>query len=186
MVLSRSAVFHNLQPHLRAAAEPAIRIEGFEKDRSSCPSCGQAHPRKSKFCTNCGKPNGSEATSNHLPCTPAFAEVKLPGNQLITQELQAEMGKLLIAIARERFFLYFHWLVFLSVHILGFLLAFKVYQEVQADEASKILFSLTPLLFLNLSAFFSLAPIKSTRMEIVRLKERLTYLHYQFEYRHLG
>jgi len=58
-----------------------------------------------------------------------------------------------------------------------------MYQEFAGDEASKILVSLPPLFFLNLSAFFCLPLIKTTRFQITRLKEQLTYIHYRIEYR---
>jgi hypothetical protein len=165
----------------------------------SCSTCGQPQSRALKFCTNCGSAIQS-APANYqnnyqtgyisqkvvVHQAPVFAKVH--GNQPheIPKQLQEELGKLLITIARERLFLYFHWLVFLAVHLLGFYLAYLLYVGYNADELTRIVLSGTAIMFINLSAFFCLPPIKSTRREIARLKEQLTYLHYQIEYRHLG
>lgn len=46
--------------------------------------------------------------------------------------------------------------------------------------------ALFPLLFVNGVALGSLVPIKGTKKEIARLKERMTYLHYQIEYVNLA
>jgi hypothetical protein len=43
----------------------------------------------------------------------------------------------------------------------------------------------TPLFFINSIALACLSPIKGTKREIARLKEKLTYVKFQVEYQNL-
>lgn len=181
MVIAKGTIAHQLQDNLKAAVVPA---QALASERTLCQSCGQSHPKTSKFCNHCGQAKAApqEATPVTTPPAPAFAHAHSQKPQGVPTELQEELGGVLIAVARERLFLYFHWLVFLGVHTLGFVLAYMMYQDFAGDEASKILFSLPPLFFFNVTAFFCLPLIKSTRFQIARHKEKLTYLHYKIEY----
>lgn len=180
MVIAKVTIAHQLQDNLKAAVMP---VQTLANERTLCQSCGQFHPKTSKFCNHCGQ---AKAATPQAPAVatraPAFAHAHSQG---IPAELQEELGGVLIAVARERLFLYFHWLVFLGVHALGFVLAYMMYQDFAGDETSKILFALPPLFFFNVTAFFCLPIIKSTRFQISRLKEKLTYLHYRIEYHEL-
>lgn len=183
MVIAKETIAHQLQDNLKAAVVPA---QAFTSDRTICQSCGQSHPKTSKFCNHCGQAKAAPQEPTLVTTrTPAFAHAHSQKSQGVPAELQEELGGVLIAVARERLFLYFHWLVFLGVHALGFVLAYMMYQDFAGDEASKILFALPPLFFFNVTAFFCLPIIKSTRFQISRLKEKLTYLHYRIEYHEL-
>ncbi|PWT94790.1 MAG: hypothetical protein C5B53_12390 [Candidatus Melainabacteria bacterium] len=180
MAIAQGNVTHQLEGHLRAVVQPVQQPTG---ERTTCSSCGKSHPKSSKFCTGCGQPKSNVVQPIGTQAAPVFAHAHVPQAAGIPKELQVELGKLLVAVARERLFLYFHWSVFLGLHVVGFLLAYRMYEEFAGDEASKILVSLPPLFFLNLSAFFCLPLIKTTRFQITRLKEQLTYIHYRIEYR---
>ena len=177
MVIAQQAtVGSKLDVNLKAATQPAQQLTG----RVTCSSCGGSHPGKSKFCTNCGQPKSNVVQPVGTQPAPIFAH--LHSNlqaRAIPNELQTELGRLLVAIARERLFLYFHWLAFLAFHVSGFMLAYNMYQDFAGDEATKVLVCMPPLFFLNLTAFFMLPIIKTTRFQITRLKEELTYIHYR-------
>jgi hypothetical protein len=180
MAIAQGNVTHQLEGQIRAVVQPVQQPLG---DRTSCSNCGKSHPTTSKFCTGCGQPKSNVVQPVAMQAAPVFAHAHTRQAASIPKELQQELGKLLVSVARERLFLYFHWLVFMGLHVMGFVLAYRMYQEFAGDEASKILVSLPPLFFLNLSAFFCLPLIKTTRFQITRLKEQLTYIHYRIEYR---
>lgn len=112
---------------------------------------------------------------------PKFAKVQSE----VSDELKSELAKLIILLARERIFLYIHCGVFLVVNLFGFYIAMKAYNGYIGDEVTKLLMSLTPLLFINAIALVCLVPIKGTKREIARLKEKLTYVKFQIEYRNV-
>ena len=112
---------------------------------------------------------------------PAFATVS-PMIQRVTPEMREELGKLMVLLARERIFLVLHCLNFLFINGVGFWLATKAYSEYNADEVTKTVIALTPLMFINSFALVCLSPIKGTKLEISRLKERIKYLKIQIEY----
>jgi hypothetical protein len=169
-----------VNPPAFGASQPAALVA--TDAYNSCSGCGYSHRTITKFCTKCGKSLESVNHQSEFHPAPVFAQVQA---HEIPKQLQDEMGRVLIAIARERCFLYFHWTVFLVVHGLGFWLAFEFYSKFIADEFTKTLIALVPICFFNFGAFFCLQPIKSTRYLISRLKEELVYLHYQIEYRDL-
>ncbi len=112
---------------------------------------------------------------------PSFAKPKTD----VPQELKEELAKLIVLLARERIFLYMHCGIFLSANLFGFYIAMRAYNGYIGDEMTKLLMSLTPLLFINAIALACLAPIKGTKREIARLKEKLTYVKFQIEYRNV-
>lgn len=91
----------------------------------------------------------------------------------------------MILLARERLFLYMHWLIFLAVNLFGLWMALKCYNEYLGDEMTKIMMGSTPLLYINSCALMCIVPILGTRKEIARLKEKLNYVNFQIEYNHL-
>jgi hypothetical protein len=112
---------------------------------------------------------------------PTFAKPKTE----VSQELKEELAKLIVLLARERIFLYMHCGIFLTANLFGFYIAMRAYNGYIGDEMTKLLMSLTPLLFINAIALACLAPIKGTKREIARLKEKLTYVKFQIEYRNV-
>jgi hypothetical protein len=112
---------------------------------------------------------------------PSFAKPKTE----VSQELKEELAKLIVLLARERIFLYMHCGIFLTANLFGFYVAMRCYNGYIGDEMTKLIMSLTPLLFINAVALACLAPIKGTKREIARLKEKLTYVKFQIEYRNV-
>jgi hypothetical protein len=113
--------------------------------------------------------------------TPTFAKPKTD----VPQELKDELAKLIVLLARERIFLYMHCGIFLTANLFGFYVAMRCYNGFIGDEMSKLIMAMTPLLFINAIALACLAPIKGTKREIARLKEQLTYVKFQIEYRNV-
>ncbi len=115
---------------------------------------------------------------------PSFAGVS-PTLRSVNPALQEELSKTIVLLARERLFLYFHCLIFLGLNLLGFWLSLKAHAEYNADELTKTVIALTPLMFVNSVAMFCLAPIKGTKQEIHSLRERVTYLRHAIEYQNI-
>ena len=109
---------------------------------------------------------------------PQFVAARLD----VPKELQDELGKLIVLLARERVFLYLHCSVFLSLNLFGFWSALKAYHDFVCDDLTKFIMALTPLMFINSLALFFLSPIKGTKREIARLKERVSYVRFQMDY----
>jgi hypothetical protein len=150
----------------------------------SCLHCYHPFVQTAKFCGNCGTTTGQTQPHPEVPvheahAAPAFAHVK---EHQIPKELQQELGMLMLILARERLFLYMHCIVFLAINIFGFWFSLKAYNGYNCDEITKGVIALTPLLFINSIALACIVPIKGTRREIARLKERITYTRYRIEY----
>lgn len=124
---------------------------------------------------------GSQGAAVARKATPSFARAQRL-NRVIPQEMRDEMSTLLATLVRERFFLIFHYLIFLVTNLFGLWMAIKCYVEFNGDELSKLLIATTPLMFINLVALCSLVPIKGTKREIARVKERMTYLKLAMEF----
>jgi hypothetical protein len=183
VIAQQASLVPNLNGGLRAATQPSHQLIS---GKVTCTSCGGSHAAGAKFCTGCGEPKSNVVQPVRTQVAPVFSHLHSTQQARgVPKELQEELGKLMVAIARERLFLYFHWLCFLAFHFSGFMLAYNMYQDFAGDEASKIIVCLPSLFFLNLTAFFILPLIKSTRFMIARLKEQLTYIHYRIEYRDL-
>lgn len=175
-----------ISQYLPSSFEPDRQTIGtLELNSIICSNCEHRQPGALKFCTNCGVPPNNPARTIPVQSAPDFAAVHIPKHAVIPKELQEQLGKLLISLAQQRIFLYFHWLVFFSVHIFGFVFGYHCYQLYSGEEGTKICVALEPMFFINLAAFLSLAPIKSTKMQIVLLKEKVAYLHHKIEYRNL-
>ncbi len=179
-----------------------------------CFNCGNENEAGAKFCGSCGcvaafggnqqglsrvatptptliqTPQAADPLPQRPPAiqnrqVPVFAHIQSKAAPLVNKELQEEIGKIIVLLARERLFLYMHWGNFLFLNSLGFWLSIKCYYEFIGDEVSKLMIASTPFLFINLVALVCLAPIKGTRKEIARLKERLSYVRFKIEFGHL-
>ncbi len=67
------------------------------------------------------------------------------------------------------------------MNTLGLFLAFTAYNQYIGDELTKTVMGFTPIFFINTIALACLAPIKGTKREIERLREKLKYLKFQVE-----
>lgn len=96
--------------------------------------------------------------------------------------MRAEMASLMAAELRERIFLFMHYCIFLVTNMIGLFISVKCYVEFAGDELAKMMIATTPLMFINLIALCGLVPIKGTKKEIARIKERMTYLKLAMEF----
>ncbi|MBX9689944.1 MAG: zinc ribbon domain-containing protein [Candidatus Obscuribacterales bacterium] len=170
-----------------------------------CSNCNEHIEAEAKFCGGCGfivAPNSfnihkfPEQASRLQNYEEALAEVpqSMPGfarpNIVAAEspkanEYNAEASKLMVLLARERIFLYSHLLTFLAINLFGCWVAWKCYYDFIGDEMSKMMIASTPFLFINSLALLMIVPIKGTRGEIARLKERLSYVRFNIEFGHL-
>ncbi len=159
-----------------------------------CSACSHDCEQGAKYCSNCGSLIDSRLISSYvqeqvteqLPLSvPNFAPVSQRHGKAPSEELRAEAGKLMVLLARERIFLYMHWLIFLGINLIGFWIAHKCYTEYLGDDLTRIMMSSTPILYINSTALICIVPIRGTRKEIARLKEKLNYVKFQIEYEHL-
>ena len=93
------------------------------------------------------------------------------------------MGQLIVLLARERLFLYMHCFIFLSMNLTGFYFALTAYHGFIGDELTRFVVALIPMTVINLLALACLIPIKGTKREIARLKERISHVRFQIDYR---
>ncbi len=114
---------------------------------------------------------------------PTFARPK--NRNAVDPAVTKELGSLLVLLARERIFLIMHWVIFVVLSLIGFGLAMKCYTEFHGDHMSKLMMSITPMLFINLSALVCLTPIKGTKREIERIEEKIAYLKFSVRFKHL-
>jgi hypothetical protein len=170
----------------------------------ACKKCSWHIESAAKFCGNCGTPcdlllefnrtlsraiiessnqenHAAEARLAQKLSAPSFARQSFKRRE-IPADMKEEMTSILTLLLRERLFLIMHCVIFLVTNLIGLAIAFKCYLEFNGDELSKLMIASTPLLFINLVALMSLVPIKGTKKEIARLKERLTYLKLRIEY----
>lgn len=103
----------------------------------------------------------------------------------IPPELLDELRSLNTALLREQLFLIMHCCIFLISNLVGFAFSMKCYFDFHGDELSRMMMALTPLTFINLVAFACMAPIKGTRREIARIKERIKFVQVKIEYRNV-
>jgi hypothetical protein len=175
---------------------------------TSCSRCSHFIEPASRFCGNCGEPASlavrlghntfhaqtqAQVASNlanmqaesyyrsHQQNTPTFANPKRK-RRPIPPEIREEMNGIITHLIRERFFLLMHWTIFLITNLIGFAMAIKCYAEFIGDDVSKTMVAMTPLLFINMLGLCCLAPIKGTKGEISRLKDRMTNLKLRLEF----
>ncbi len=175
---------------------------GLDKAAVHCFTCNEELLPTAKFCGECGlSTNGKQNNvsinpnlgSNYLNeqraqvvSTPKFARVSPQMKRSIPPHLKQEYCKVSCLLARERAFLIMHYSVFLIASLFGLWCAFKAYNDLNADEMTRAVVAFIPLICINTVAFACLVPIKGTKREVSRMKERLTYLHYQIEYVNLA
>lgn len=116
---------------------------------------------------------------------PTFANVATSRKGGVSPQLVREMQSLNALLLRERIFLIMHWCIFLISNLVGFFLALQCYNGFHGDEVTRLVMALTPLTFINAVALACLAPIKGTRREIARVKERIQYVRFQMEVSHM-
>ncbi|MCW5822644.1 MAG: zinc ribbon domain-containing protein [Cyanobacteria bacterium TGS_CYA1] len=142
---------------------------------------GSNHSNNSSESKN-SKIETAQAIAIQRSRTPSFAKQK---KVVVPAELVDELKSLNTALLREQLFLIFHWCIFLAANLIGFVFSMKCYFQFHGDEVSKIMMALTPLTFINLVALASLSPIKGTRAEIARVKERIKFVKIKIEYRNI-
>lgn len=103
----------------------------------------------------------------------------------VPEALVRELQSLNALLLRERIFLAIHWTIFVGANLVGFFLASQCYAGFMGDEVTRFVMALTPLTFINAVALACLAPIRGTRREISRVKERMQYLKVQIDYGNL-
>jgi hypothetical protein len=167
-----------------------------------CTNCKDCLEHDAKFCGNCGfiivpasfninqYPQHAaalidQATFQVPDSVPNFARMGAPAENPRNKELSNEASKIMVLLARERIFLYMHWIGFIAINIFGCWIAWKCYTDFIGDEMSKTMIASTPFLFINSVALLFLVPIKGTRSEIARLKERLSCVRFNIEFGHL-
>lgn len=168
-----------------------------------CINCGYQSQSQARFCGGCGIDSSQSAAnvgqaakpqspaydasdlSRQYYAAPAFAKVQATVPNKVVGQLHAEAGKIMVLLARERIFLYLQWAAFLGINFLGVFVACKCYHEFLGDEVSKVMIASTPFLFINTVALLFVIPIKGTRHEINRLKEKLAHIRFKIEFGHL-
>lgn len=188
-----------MTPALSAVTPPAAKASSF------CTNCTSSLEHDAKFCGGCGfivAPStfsihqypeqharliSLEEADHRVPqALPAFARTGMPVENARNTELSNEANKIMLLLARERIFLYLHWLCFIGVNLFGCWVAMKCYGDFIGDEMSKMMIATTPFLFINSVALLFLVPIKGTRSEIASLKERLSCIRFNLEFGHLN
>jgi hypothetical protein len=161
-----------------------ISLDGFV----TCRACLHPHRAGAKFCGNCGNataanPNITLPQADVAPLeTPSFAHI---AQTEIPKELLQELGDLLVLLIRERIFLYVHCTLFVVFTSIGIYTSLKVYDHFLGDEVTRVIISLTPILFINCISLGFIAPIMGTKREIQKLKYRLLLVRHRIEYRAL-
>lgn len=103
------------------------QLQARSDKQGHCPACNEPMVPQSKFCGDCGSPAEQHTHSAHELTVPAFAQVSQQMSKAVPPELKKEYRKLTTLLARERFFLIAHYLIFLFVNLLGFWIAVKAY-----------------------------------------------------------
>lgn len=122
--------------------------------------------------------NPAQEAARAVYATPDFAKRR---KRRIPIELKEELAALQLSKAKQKAFLLMHWIIFLITNLIGLYIALKCYFEYNGDEVAKIMVATTPLMFINLTALVCLSPIKGTKRELARLKERETYIRLELE-----
>jgi len=152
----------------------------FEEQQNS----GFQYPQSTNPGFIVSPPQQSAQSAQSSEWAPKFAAVA-PQITHVDPALRSELAKNIMLLARERMFLYMHCLFFLCINAFGFWLSLKAYNEYNADELTKTIIALTPLMFINTLGLLCLAPIKGTKNEIARLKEKIKYIRVQIEFRNI-
>lgn len=164
---------------VKAAPYPLEYVEAYVQTASNMAAAPTAPSVAGQYCPM-PVPQGQAPTK-----LPSFARAPKPFSPAKQTELYEELNRLRFLLARERLFLYMHWLIFIGANIFGLWMALKCYHDYIGDEMTKVVIATTPLFFVNSMALVSLVPIKGTRAEIARLKERITHAQFNLEFGHL-
>jgi hypothetical protein len=166
-----------------------------QRHYQTCTKCQGAVEAQAKFCGHCGYTNSAQdqfdsrvaglALAQPLPTVPEFAFLKPQPHSLKDDQLHAELGKLEFFLKREYFFLAMHWSIFVIVSLIGLGLGWQCFNGFNGDLLEKFLVSLTPVMWINISALASLVYVKRTHKEMARLRERLTYVKFKIDYKHV-
>lgn len=161
---------------------------------TTCVHCSCEMELGARFCGDCGvgvtvatmaKPGASPSPQPNAvnKAVPQFAH--LSGGKKkrrINPELSAELGGLLTLLLRERIFLVIHCIIFLLVNLFGFSLSIECYTGYIGDEATKIVMAMTPLMFINTIGLACMSPIRGTKKEIARIKEKIQYVRFRMDF----
>ena len=160
------------------------------ENKTLCTNCRSEIEPQGKFCGHCGFVSATweQVIEETAPAAslPSFATAGIPVESAKTTELITQANRLMLHLARERLFLYMHWIIFLGINFFGFWTAWRCYADFHGDEMSKMVMALTPFLFINSLALLCLVPIKGTRSQIALLKERISYIRFNIEFAHLN
>lgn len=167
----------------------------------SCQHCLSFVESAAKFCGNCGvvtqrlgqavqppsvqrnvSVTGASALQPSENSLPKFATPITGKRAPVPPQLRDELTLLMTMLLRERIFLIGHCGLFLTANFIGFGLAIQAYTGFIGDEMTKLVISLTPLMFINSLALVCLVPINGTKREIARVKEKIQYARFRIEY----
>ena len=148
-----------------------------------CASCGYELEESARFCGFCGALTPAHGAPTAPP--PQFANVPVMQPPAMSHELQEEAARLMVHLARERFFLICQWCAFIGLNFLGCYLAVRCYFEFIGDEMSKMMVAITPFLYINTMALLFIVCIRGTRKAIARLKEQISYVKFKIDFGHL-
>lgn len=121
-------------------------------------------------------------TSQGSAPAPGFVRKGATRRRAVPEELVREMQSLNALLLREHLFLVMHWTIFVIANMIGFWLAIQCYSGMVGDEVTRIIMALTPLTFINAVALACLAPIRGTRREISRIREKMQSTRVQIEF----
>lgn len=166
-----------------------------ERHYQTCTKCQGVVEAHAKYCGHCGYQNSAKeqfdtrvaglALAQPLPVVPEFAFLKPQPHSLKDDQLHTELSKLEFFLKREYFFLAMHWSIFVIVSLVGLTMSWQCFNTFNGDLLEKLLVSLTPAMWINISALASLVYVKRTHKEMARLRERLTYVKFKIDYKHV-
>src|SRR5438477_1165 len=110
---------------------------GPPQTQAYCSQCNRMLQAGMAFCGLCGSPATPVSNSYdfaaqgtaQLAHAPSFAPISQRHINAPDPKLQAEALKLMVLIARERVFLYLHYLIAFAVQAVGFWIAMKCYYD---------------------------------------------------------
>jgi hypothetical protein len=204
MTYATAGTVHSHHGHHHQVNAPQVH------NGQSCSNCNDHLEPLAKFCGSCGfivapssfninqyahayqvdcegaaEAEETIAAPQTAPVKAAPAFARIPSSNPRAGELNEESQKLMIQLARERIFLYFLIGSFLCINLFGCWVAWTCYTGFIGDEMSKTMMAMTPFLFINLLGLIVLSPIKGTRAEIGRLKERMNHNRFKIQFGHL-